>query len=64
MDRIEPTSFMLKITEYGKTVRQYNDIDYERFMKVSKQMIDDHMSRNMKQGADEVKNAQFHIYTY
>ena len=64
MDRIEPTSFMLKITEYGKTVRQYNDIDYERFMKVSKSMVDDHMSRNMRQGNEEVKNTQFHIYTY
>ncbi|MCB0541659.1 MAG: hypothetical protein KDE33_29400 [Bacteroidetes bacterium] len=64
MERIEPTSFVLEIKEYGKTVRQYNDVNYERFMSVSKQMIDEHMNRHLKQKQDEVKNATFHIYTY
>lgn len=64
MERIESTSFVLVISEYGKVVRQYNDKDYDRFMKVSRSMIDDHVAHSVNQNRGEVKNATFHIYTY
>jgi hypothetical protein len=64
MDSIEPKSFMLHISEYGETVRQYNDKEHERFLKVSKEIIAEHLLRSMAQNGNEVKNVKFHIYTY
>ncbi len=64
MNEIVPRSFVLEIKEYGKIVRTYNDIDYDRFKKVSNGLINDHLTNNIKQGEKEVKNTQFHIYTY
>jgi len=65
MDVIKSTSFVLRIIEYGETVRQYNDIDHTRFLRVSKSMVDDHMDKNiMQNNGKEVKNTRFHFYTY
>lgn len=64
MENIEPKSFMLEISQYGKAVRKYNDTDYDRFTKVTKQLINDHIDNHSKQGANEVKNTTFHFYTY
>jgi hypothetical protein len=67
MVNIEQNGFVLKITEYGECVRQYHDSNYDRFMKISSQMITDHLQNNClqkNQSKDEVKNTNFHIYTY
>ncbi len=61
---IETTSFMIEVIEYGKMVRQYNDVNYDRFMRVVQDMVKDHMSKDILQGNDEVKNVQINIYTY
>ena len=67
MEKIEKSGFILDISEYGKVVRQYHDINHERFMKVSSEMIAEHLKDSclQKTGTNiEVKNTNFHIYTY
>ena len=67
MENIEQSGFVLKISEYGKLVRQYHDNNYDRFMKVSSEMINDHLQKHCLQkdnSKEEVKNTDFHIYTY
>ena len=67
METIEQRGFILQITEYGKVVRQYHDNDYERFSKVTKEIINEHLDRYSKQSGinsvSEYKNIQINIYT-
>lgn len=55
---------VLEIQEYGKVVRVYNDLDYDRFMKVSQELIANHLNTFSKQKADEIKNITIRLYTY
>lgn len=67
---IEPTSFVLEIKEYGKSVLKYNDIDRERFMNKAKRIIDEHLSSGFGQisqgnrNKPEIKNISINLYTY
>lgn len=55
---------VLEMLEYGKLTRRYNDIDYERFINVVRQMILDQLSNSRQGEGDEVKNIVIHLYTY
>ena len=64
LQEIEQSGFALKINEYGETKRQYHDTNRDRFMREAKKLIIDHLDNHCGQNKDEVKNTQFHIYTY
>lgn len=66
---IEPTSFVLEIKEYGKTILTHNDINRERFMNRAKKIIDEHLSSGFGQISSnnqkaEIKNISINLYTY
>ena len=66
MKAVEANGFILTISEYGEIVRQYHDTNYDRFMKVSFDIIKQHHQENsvQKSNPKEVKNIDFHMYTY
>lgn len=68
METPEERGFVLKISEYGKVVRQYHDTDYIRFMDNVKVIVASHLNHNIKQvgitqSKPEVKNVQISFYT-
>ena len=63
MEEAQERGMHLVIKAYGEIVRQYQDTDHKRFMKVSKMIIESHLDNDCLQGAKEVKNVTFHIYT-
>ena len=64
MNAIEKNGCVLVINEYGKTVRQYHDIDYDRFMKEAQQIIARHLESRGRQATNEVRNITINLYTY
>lgn len=55
---------VLEIQEYGEVIRSYRDLDYDRFMKVSQELIANHLNNFSKQRAEEIKNITIRLYTY
>lgn len=59
----EAKGMAIQIIEFNTVVRQYHDIDKERFLKIAREMIDNHLSRHSSQAQNEVKNITINIYT-
>lgn len=59
------SNLKLVISEYGEEKRSYSDSDYNRFIKVSEQIIIDHLKTIMQRVyPEEVKNTQINIHLY
>ena len=63
LENIDERGFIIEISEYGKVVRQYHDTDRKRFSEMARSIINDHLDYSSRQGDDEVKNINFHIFT-
>lgn len=64
---IQPLSFNMTISEYGKPVRHYSDTDLNRFRQKTKEMINDHIDKCSLQSArleDQIKNITIQVYTF
>lgn len=60
--------FVLEISEYGKVVRKMEDSNHKRFMEETERIMLNHLRNHCRQAGDnredEVKNINFHIYTF
>lgn len=64
METVNRGTLMFQIIEYGDVVVQYNDANYERFIRVTTEMVKEYMLKSIKQDKGEVKNCEFKFYTY
>lgn len=60
---MKKSELTLEISEYGEQVRSYSDDNYVRFMKTTKEIINEHLDKYSKQCTEEVKNISIRVYT-
>jgi hypothetical protein len=56
------SKYVLTISRQGVEERSYSDEERERFLTVTKTLINEHLDKSIRSGQD-LKNTQIHIYT-
>ena len=64
MSEINPTCYVLIIEVFGKETIKHCDVDINRFLKTSKELIDGFISKSIFHNADTLKNINIRLYTY
>ena len=65
---IEPSCFVLEIKEYGKTVIKYSSVNKDWFIKMTKTLVGEQLSKihrpNTSNNSTQIKNTIINIYEY